>query len=296
MAQNHGSGRNARSAKSIIGRSREHAPGRRTGAGARRRSLSQNFLADTSVARRLTRGADLPSDGLVLEPGAGDGMITAQLARTRARVVAYELDPHFARRLSERFAESPRVRVRTADFTKAAAPREPFSVVGNIPYSRTSAIVDWCLRARALESATLLTQWEYARKRTGGLGRWSRLTVLTWPLFEWSRGERVRRDRFRPAPRVDAGVLRIVRRPEPLLPVAALADYRALVDTGFSGVGGSLHASLRRRYGRRRVDTALRAAGVERGTVVAYVTPGQWAALSCHLLGIEGEWIAGQAR
>lgn len=296
MAHIHGSGRNGRPIDRTLGRSREHGPKDRKGAGARRRSLSQNFLTDPSVARRLVRAAELPDGALVLEPGAGDGMITSHLARGDRRVTAYEVDPHFARRLSERFAASPRVRVRTADFTTATAPREPFSVVGNIPYSRTSAIVDWCLRARALRSATLLTQWEYARKRTGASGRWSRLTVLTWPQFAWALGDRVRRDRFHPVPRVDSGVLRIVRRPEPLLPVSALADYRALVEAGFSGVGGSLDASLRRLYRARRVDAALRAAGVERGTVVAFVTPRQWMALSCHLLGIEGDRIAGEAR
>ncbi|MDA2805308.1 ErmE/ErmH/ErmO/ErmR family 23S rRNA (adenine(2058)-N(6))-methyltransferase [Nocardiopsis suaedae] len=296
MAHIHGPGRDGRPAERSPGRSREHGPKGRKAAGARRRSLSQNFLTDASVARRIVRAADLPEGGLVLEPGAGDGMITSHLARGNRRVTAYEVDPYFARRLSERFAASPRVRVRPADFTAAPAPRGPFSVVGNIPYSRTSAIVDWCLRARALRSATLLTQWEYARKRTGASGRWSRLTVLTWPQFEWALGDRVRRDRFHPVPRVDSGVLRIVRRPEPLLPGAALADYRALVEAGFSGVGGSLDASLRRLYRARRVDAALRTAGVERGTVVAFVTPRQWAVLSCHLLGIEGGQVAGKVR
>ena len=56
---------------------------------------------------------------------------------------------------------------------------------GNIPYSITSKIVDWCLRAPELTSATLTTQLEYARKRTGDYGSWTRLTVLTWPRHHW---------------------------------------------------------------------------------------------------------------
>jgi hypothetical protein len=35
------------------------------------------------------------------------------------------------------------------------------------------------------------TQVEYARKRTGHGGRWTRLTVLTWPRFEWRLRGRV---------------------------------------------------------------------------------------------------------
>jgi len=46
--------------------------------------------------------------------------------------------------------------------------------------------------------------------------------------------------------------------------------------TPFSGVGGSLRASLRRVCPRRRVDAAFRAAGLERGVLVGAVTPGEW--------------------
>ncbi|GAA1092071.1 23S rRNA (adenine(2058)-N(6))-methyltransferase Erm(O) [Nocardiopsis composta] len=253
----------------------------------RRRSLSQNLLTDASVARRLVQLADPAPGGLVFEVGAGDGMITRHLARTPAHVVAYELDPVFSARLAKRYADRPRVDVRGTDFLRAKPPREPFSVVGNIPYSRTADIVDWCLRARSLSSAALLTQLEYARKRTGAAGRWSKLTVTTWPQMEWRFAGRVQRNRFHPVPRVDGGILHLVRRDRPLIPGSALGEYRKLVAEGFTGTGGSLRASLRRSHPGNRVDAALRAAGVPFGTVVAFVSPDQWVALACRLLGIE---------
>ncbi|MFD0777100.1 ribosomal RNA small subunit methyltransferase A, partial [Streptomonospora algeriensis] len=171
--------------------------------------------------------------------------------------------------LRSRFA--PAVRVVQSDFRGAAPPPGPFHVVGNIPYSATADIVRWCLEASrprpadrnggagrpVLLSATLLTQLEYARKRTGGFGRWSRLTVHSWPLFAWSMAGRVPRDRFAPVPRVDSAILRLVRRPRPLVPRTELGAYRKLVDLGFSGVGGSLRASLARAHPARRVDAAL---------------------------------------
>ncbi|WP_017593105.1 ErmE/ErmH/ErmO/ErmR family 23S rRNA (adenine(2058)-N(6))-methyltransferase [Nocardiopsis potens] len=260
-----------------------------SGARGRRRALSQNHLTDASVARRLVRLADPGPGGLVFEVGAGDGMITRHLARTPAHVVAYELDPAFASRLAERYADRPRVDVRGADFLRAKPPREPFSVVGNIPYSRTADIVEWCLRARSMSSAALLTQLEYARKRTGAAGRWSKLTVTTWPQLEWRFAGRVQRNRFHPVPRVDGGILHLLRRDRPLIPGSALGEYRKLVAEGFTGTGGSLRASLRRSHPGHRVDAALRAAGVPFGAVVAFVSPDQWATLACHLLGIERE-------
>ena len=84
------------------------------------------------------------------------------------------------------------------------------------------------------------------------------------------------RRRFSPVPRVDAGIVRIERRGTPLLKPAALHDWRHLVELGFSGVGGSLHASLRRLHPRRRVDAAFRAARLDPRVLVGEVSPDHW--------------------
>ncbi|MFI6013600.1 ErmE/ErmH/ErmO/ErmR family 23S rRNA (adenine(2058)-N(6))-methyltransferase [Streptomyces sp. NPDC051243] len=242
------------------------------------RALSQNFLADRASAAQLARlavphGREAP---LLLEVGAGKGALTELLAPRCRRLLAYEIDPRLVPVLRARFTNTPQVRVIGEDFLCARPPRTPFSVAGNVPFSRTAPIVDWCLRASALTDATLLTQLEYARKRTGDYGSWSRLTVLTWPRHEWRLVGRVGRRSFRPVPRVDAGIVRIERRRTPLLDADAYDNWRRLVELGFSGVGGSLHASLRRAHPRRRVDAAFRVAGLDTGVLVGEVSPGAW--------------------
>jgi 23S rRNA (adenine-N6)-dimethyltransferase len=212
---------------------------------------------------------------LIYEVGAGRGHLTAELLRRRARVVAYEVDPGLAAALPATDGLS----VRTADFLLAEPPRGPFAVVGNIPYALTSAVVAWCLQARTLQRATLLTQWEYARKRTGDYGRWSKLTVLTWPEMAWDLAGRVPRTAFRPVPRVDGGILRLTRRPVPLVRPDLLPRYQELVECGFTGAGGSLQASLSRRYGSRRAASACRAVRLTPDVPVGAVWPEQWLTL-----------------
>lgn len=241
-----------------------------------RKTLSQNFLEDPSVVHRIVRLSGLPEDALVLEPGAGQGVLTRALATGRRRVVAYELDGRLAARLSHRLGTRPGLRLVGGDFLQARPPREPFAVVGNIPYSRTTDIVRWCLASPQLTSATLLTQLEFARKHSGGYGRWPLLTVRTWPEHEWRELGRVSRRAFVPVPRTDSAILRVVRRPRPLLPPGQLPAYREFAALGFTGVGGSLAATLSRRYGRTRVRSVFAGVGVDTSAPVGLVPPAQW--------------------
>jgi 23S rRNA (adenine-N6)-dimethyltransferase len=249
---------------------------RRTDAGRRRRELSQNYLRSPQAARQFLRAVRLDPDGLCLEVGAGEGILTARLAVMCREVIAYEIDLALAARLQSRISGHENVRLVMGDFLAARPPARPFQVVGNAPFSLTAPIVDWCLRSSRMTIATLITQLEYARKRTGGYGRWSLLTVTSWPQFRWELRGRIPRTQFQPVPRVDAGILQLERRAEPLIRPARQAAYRQLVQAGFSGVGGSVQASLRRSYPPDKVAAACASAGLDRRTVVAFVSPDQW--------------------
>lgn len=248
----------------------------RTARDVRRRALSQNFLTDSSAARQFLGALDLDPSSLVLEVGAGAGTLTGQLADMAGRVIAYEIDPDHVRQLRVRMARYPNVEVVAGDFLAARPPVTPFHVVGNVPFSRTSDIVGWCLSAPSIISATMITQLEYAKKRTGGYGRWSLLTVRSWPYFGWELRGRIAKTRFRPVPSVDAGILHIGRRVPPLIPPRQGAAWARMAEVGFGGAGGSLYASLARRYPPRLVAEAFRRAQLDRDTVVAFVHPEQW--------------------
>jgi 23S rRNA (adenine-N6)-dimethyltransferase len=268
------------------------APAGRTETDRRRRELSQNYLRGQQAARQFLTAVRPDPDGLCVEVGAGEGILTVRLAALFAEVVAYEVDESLAGRLGARVADRPNVRVVLSDFLAARQPARPFQVVGNAPFSLTAPIVDWCLRASRMTAATLITQLEYARKRTGGYGRWTQLTVSTWPQFSWQLSGTIARTEFRPVPSVDAGILRLARRAEPLVGPARQAAYRRLVQAGFSGVGGSVQASLRRSFPPEQVAAACGEAGVDRRTVVAYVSPDQWVRI---FLALDG-WARRGAR
>ena len=191
-----------------MSRNRSLPRARSTHAGPRKR-FSQNFLADAQTARLLVRASGIGAADLVVEIGPGDGMLTRRLLGAADRVLAYEIDGHYAARLRQRYAGNHRIRCYHSDFRAITAPREPFAVVANIPFASTTDIVRWCLAAQHLTSATLLVQEEFARKHTGDYGRWTKLAVTHWPSVALELGPHVSRHRFHPVPQVDAAVLRL---------------------------------------------------------------------------------------
>jgi len=168
---------------------------------------------------------------LVLDLGAGGGRLTAELARAAGRVVAVELDPHWAAKLHGRW---PNVDVACADAAGVTLPREPFRVVANVPFARTTAILRHLLDdpRTPLERADVIVEWAVAVKRatpwpsTANDAMWG-----AW--YETTLVRRLPRHAFDPPPSIDAGVLSISRRVRPLVPEREWRRYRAFVATGF---------------------------------------------------------------
>ncbi|MDQ3874870.1 MAG: rRNA adenine N(6)-methyltransferase family protein [Actinomycetota bacterium] len=208
---------------------------RRSSRGARRRSYSQNFLASTALAEQLVRDAKVGRRDLVVEIGAGSGILTAALARRAGTVRAIELDPVWAGRLRERFAASEKVTVIGGDARRVPLPDEPFRVVANLPFGATTALLHRLLDdpSTPLRRADLVLQWEVARKRAG---RPRTALSASWsPWWRFRLGRRLPRTAFHPPPAVDAGVLVIERQREPLLPIEAREPFRDFVHGVFAG-------------------------------------------------------------
>jgi 23S rRNA (adenine-N6)-dimethyltransferase len=197
---------------------------RRTDRDWRRRQLGQNFL-DPATADQIVEGAAFTPGQLVIEVGAGAGALTRALARRALRVIAVEPDPVWSRRLREHG-----VHVIAKDFLTITLPREPFRIIGSLPFGRTTDILRRLLDdpATHLCRADVIVQWEVAAKRASSPP--TTLLSTAWaPWWEMHLARRIPAERFRPVPRVDAGVLRITRRDPPLLPAAMASSYAAFV-------------------------------------------------------------------
>jgi 23S rRNA (adenine-N6)-dimethyltransferase len=244
----------------------------------RRRTHSQNFLRSHGLVRTLVRDAKVGADDIVIEPGAGTGVITAELAKRARRVVAIELDPDWARRLEERFADVPNVEVRHEDFFEYGLPRAAYRVFANIPLGVTTRLLRHLLHdpRRAPARADLIVQLEVARKHSRARAP-NALTASWQPWYELELVRRIPAQAFRPVPRVDAALLAITKRTEPLLEPAERGAFAAFVDAAFAG--RTVWEGLRRVLTANQVKQLRRHSGLPADAAPASLTVADWVAL-----------------
>jgi 23S rRNA (adenine-N6)-dimethyltransferase len=211
----------------------------------RRAELGQHFLAGGWLAAELVEQAGVGAGDLVVEIGAGTGVLTEALARRAGRVVAVEYDPRLAERARARLAGYPNVRVLTADARTVQPPRAPFRVVANLPFGATAAMLRRLLgdpRSR-LERADLILQ-EQAARRYAAVRPGSAETIRWGTVYELRTGRRLGPGCFRPPPRVGAAVLVARRRWPPLVAATGQARFAALLRQAFRHPGLPLRRGL----------------------------------------------------
>ena len=70
-----------------------------------KKSLGQNFLRSTAVAKKLADSAKIALDDIVIEVGPGKGIITEILLQKAKKVIAVEKDGRMIEFLKETFAQ-----------------------------------------------------------------------------------------------------------------------------------------------------------------------------------------------
>ena len=179
-----------------------------------KRSLSQNYLQDRNIARKIV--AMLQGEGAerILEVGAGRGILTGYLEeRFDGRLTVVEIDSDSVEWLRERFP-ALRETIVEADFLKYPLPEEKIALIGNFPYHITSPLFFRVLEHRdRVTEVVAMIQKEVAERIVSAPGSktYGLLSVLLQTFYDvrylFTVGEQV----FYPRPRVKSAVIRLVR-------------------------------------------------------------------------------------
>jgi len=189
-----------------------------------RKRWGQNFLIDHNIARKMVSSAELSPKDIVLEIGAGKGILTGKIASQVNKVIAIEIDKKLCNFLREELKDYENVEIIEGDFLKldisrflGSDSRSPAKVISNLPYYITSPIIMKLLNARGWSEAIFMLQREVGERIIASPGGkdYGALSILVQYHCYVEKQFNVSRNVFRPKPDVDSIVimLKLLKRP-----------------------------------------------------------------------------------
>lgn len=225
-----------------------------------KKSLGQHFLVDKAVLECILSAAELSHRDIVVEVGPGLGILTEELAKRAAKVIAVELDSKLVDILRKRLTPHPNVKIIHADILKvtpgqllqnnltATELARGYKVIANLPYYITSPVLRHFLEAQLRPSQmVVMVQKEVGEAIAATPGKMSLLSVRTQFYSKPTIISYVPASSFHPPPKVESVILRMDIYSQPPLIKSGVSDVVGFFDTimhGFSSPRKQLRNSL----------------------------------------------------
>jgi len=221
--------------------------------------LGQHFLRDEEIAKKIADTLSMDGYTNVLEIGPGTGVLTKYLLQRSMNLVAMELDEESVIYLNHSFQlehneilqQNNSIEVIQADFLKydlsTLFNMEPFAITGNFPYNISTQIVFRLLEIRnRVPEFSGMFQKEVAQRICAKEGNktYGILSVLVQAFYHAEYLFTVNPEVFDPPPKVESGVLRLVRKDDLTMDCDEKLFFR-VVKTGFNQRRKTLRNSLK---------------------------------------------------
>jgi 16S rRNA (adenine1518-N6/adenine1519-N6)-dimethyltransferase len=215
------------------------------------RALGQNFLIDDNVLGVAARLMPLSAADVVVEVGAGFGVLTLWLARHAALVHAIEIDRRLQPALEETLRGVENVRLVFADaldVDPAGLDPPPAAMVANLPYGVATPVLIRALPS--IERFCVMVQREIGERlfAAPGTKAYGAVSVLVQLACERTGARTVSRSVFVPQPNVDSMLVAFRRR------------EGFAFDTGWAWTGAVVHGAFAHR--RKTLANSMRLAGL----------------------------------
>jgi 16S rRNA (adenine1518-N6/adenine1519-N6)-dimethyltransferase len=233
-----------------------------------KKHLGQNFLHERGVVAKIVQAIDPQPGDRIVEIGPGQGALTFPLLERHGALTAIEFDRDLLVPLAQAAQAHGALTLVPADVLEvdftALAGDGRIRLVGNLPYNLSSPILFHALdHAAAIRDMHFMLQKEVVDRMAAPPGSkvYGRLSVMlqaycvVTPLFKVPPGA------FRPAPKVDSAVVRLVPRAPEAIGIDDAMRFAAIVRAAF----GQRRKTLRNALGGEVDEATIRAAGLDPG-------------------------------
>ena len=207
-----------------------------------KKSLGQHFLTNSRIAQLIADAAHIVPGETVFEIGPGTGMLTRELLKKEARVVALEADDRAVAALRETFRKEINTSqltlihgdIRHTSLSELGLADHRFKVAANIPYYISGMLFERLL-AGAIQPSLLvfLVQKEVAER----IARSEKESLLSLSVKVFGESRYIRtvtKGNFSPPPKVDSAILAVADISRDRLEGIDEACFFAFLKAGFA--------------------------------------------------------------
>ena len=215
-----------------------------------KKKFGQHFLHDKSIINKIVAHSCLNENDKILEIGPGKGSLTKILVKSKANIIALEIDNDLINGPLKIFDDYPNVQIIESDANNLSPEitnllGNSYKLISNLPYnSRTHILTSLLTSPYPPKTSVIMLQKEVANNicgrdnKLGFLGAFFQSFATTKNLFT------VRPTSFRPPPKVMSSVIKIELLDNPLINLEQLESYKSFLYAGFSAPRKQLHNSL----------------------------------------------------
>lgn len=217
-----------------------------------KKHLGQHFLKDEKIAKNIADSLTLNGYENVLEIGPGMGVLTKYLLKKNIKTHVIEIDQESVvylktaievQKLDFNIIEGNFLKIKLQDYFQD----KQIAIIGNFPYNISSQIVFKAIENRhQIPEFSGMFQKEVAQRiaEKEGSKTYGILSVLTQAFYDAEYLFTVPPTVFNPPPKVDSGVVRLIRKENYTLPVDEKLFFR-IVKTAFNQRRKMLRGSLK---------------------------------------------------
>lgn len=207
-----------------------------------RKRFGQNFLHDKMVIQRIVNSINPRQDDSIVEIGPGEGALTELILERIGAMDVVEIDRDLIPLLKIRFVMYDGLNIHQADalkfqFCQLQENEKKIRIIGNLPYNISTPLLFHLFdNSHCIQDMHFMLQKEVVDRIVAqpGDSSYGRLSIM---LQYYCRAEfvfSVKPNAFRPAPKVDSAIVRLVPHDEPPVKINDFDSFAKLVNYSFT--------------------------------------------------------------
>lgn len=234
------------------------------------KKLGQNFLKNHTIVNKIIEAAELGRSDHVIEVGPGYGVLTEKILEQVNRLYAIEKDKTLYLHLKNKFSSFKNFEIFNDDILsldiKKFKKNNTIKFISNLPYNITSPVLSLLLENRNMfSSIVIMVQKEVGERIISAPGTkiYGSLSVISQTYFDIKKICSVPSSAFKPKPKVDSIVLRLVPTTCYSQKITDSLLFKNVVQSSFSSRRKMISNSLKSSFETEHIDICLKESGIE---------------------------------